>query len=137
MKNLATPCTRLALLSAALAVAPLVHSQTGPQVLQTGPASEASPMFQRHHAMAGIMKNMVQEMGRMQEELEKGEPVPEMRAQMATKMKRMSEMMRRMSGWADRPTMKEPEMRKQYEEMRRQMDEMSKSHSMSDPGRLK
>ena len=80
----------------------------------------------------------------MQEEMEKGEPLPEMRVQMATKMKRMSEMMRRMSemmrrmsGWADLPTMKEPEMRKQYEEMRRQMDEMTKSHSTSNPGRLK
>lgn len=40
---------------------------------------------------------------------------------MAAKMKRMSEMMRRMSGWADRPTMKEPESRRQFDEMRRQM----------------
>lgn len=46
-------------------------------------------------------------------------------------------MMRRMSGWADRPTMKEPEMRRQFEEMRRQMDEMSKSPSMRNPGRSK
>ena len=137
MKNLATACMRLALLSAVLAVAPLVHSQTNPPVLPTWPAGEASPLFQRHHAMAGIMKDMVREMSGMQEEMEKGAPAPDMRRQMAAKMKRMSEMMQRMSGLADRPTMKEPEARKQYEEMRRQMDEMSRSPSMSNPGRSK
>ena len=110
--------------------ASFAQAPAGEAVPRTGPASEASPMFQRYHAMAGLMKDMVQEMSRMQEEMGKGEMTPDARKQMATKMKRMS-------GLADRPTMKEPEMRREYEEMRRQMDEMSKSPSMSNPGRVK
>ena len=85
-------------------------------------------MFQRHHAMAGIMKDMVAEMMRMQKDMAGSEMPPETRKAMAANMKRMSEMMRRMSGWADRPTMKEPEMHKQFQEMQRQMDEMSRAH---------
>lgn len=137
-----SPSSRLAgatILATALLAWPAAFAQA-PQseaAPRTGPASEASPLFRRHHAMAGIMKEMMQEMGRMQEEMERGEPTPEMRKQMAADMKRMSEMMRRMSGLADRPTMKEPEARRQYEEMQKQMDEMSKSHSMSNPGRTK
>ncbi len=104
---------------------------------RTGPASEASPMFQRHEAMAGIMKDMVEMMSRMQEEMARADVSPEARKHMAKDMKRMSEMMSRMSGAADRPTMKEPEMRRQFEEMRRQMDEMSKPNSMGDPRKSK
>lgn len=126
--KLFTAHLRIAMLATALLVTPLALSQTGPQVAPTGPASEASPMFQRHHAMAGIMKDMVAEMVRMQEEMGKSEMAPETRKAMATNMRRMSDMMRRMSGWADRPTMKEPEMRKAYQEMRRQMEEMSRAH---------
>jgi type IV secretory pathway VirB10-like protein len=126
MKKIAISRLRIALLSAVLAAAPFAYSQTSPPAPQTGPASEASPMFQRHHAMAGIMKDMVVAMSQMQEEMSRGEPSPEARKQMATKMKRMSQMMRRMSGLADRPTMKEPEMRRQFEQMQRQMDAMSK-----------
>jgi len=139
MNDIATRLAGATILAATLVVTPASFAQApaGEPALRTGPASEASPMFQRHHAMAGIMQDMVQEMSRMQEEMGKGEMTPEMRKQMATKMKRMSEMMRRMSGWADRPTMKEPEMRRQLEEMRRQMDGMSKSHSMNNPGRSK
>ena len=119
------------ILAFALAASTASYAQAPPggATPRTGPASEASPMFQRHHAMAGIMKDMVKEMVSMQEEMDKAEWTPEMRRQMAVKMKRMSGMMRRMSGWADRPTMKEPEMKRQYEEMRRHMDEMSKSHA--------
>ena len=124
------------LAGATVVAAVLASSHTSlAQAPPTGPASEASPMFQRHHAMAGIMKDMVQEMSRMQEEMGKGESTPEGRKAMAVKMRRMSEMMRRMSGWADRPTMKEPEMRRQFEEMRRQMDGMPTSHSMADPAK--
>lgn len=127
------------ILAAALVVSPasLAQAPASQAAPRTGPASEASPMFQRHHAMAGIMKDMVQEMNRMHADMGKGEMTPEARKQMAAKMKRMSEMMRRMSGWADRPTMKEPEMRRQFEEMRKQMGEMSKPNSMGDPGRSK
>ena len=87
--------------------------------------------------MAGIMKDMVQEMNRMAEEMGSNENTPLMRRQMAANMKRMSEMMRRMSGWADGPVMREPEMRRQFEEMRRQMDDMAKPNAASEAGRSK
>ena len=130
--NVAAP--RLAgamILAFALAAAPSSFAQSpgGAAGPRTGPASEASPIFQRHHAMAGIMKDMVQEMSRMTEEMGASESTPATRKQMAEKMKRMSEMMRRMSGWADGPVMREPQMRRQLEEMRRQMDDMSKPGS--------
>lgn len=123
MKDIATRLAGAAILAATLAASPPSFAQAPAREAapRTGPASEASPMFQRHHAMAGIMKDMVTEMSRMQEEMGKGEPAPAARKQMAVKMKRMSEMMRRMSGWADRPTMKEAEMQGQLQEMRRQM----------------
>lgn len=137
MKDNTARLAGAAFLAAALVSSPASSAQppAGETAPRTGPASEASPMFQRHHAMAGIMKDMVREMSRMQEEMGKGELTPQMRNLMTTNMKRMSEMMRRMSGSIDRPTMKEPEMRRQFEEMRRQMDEMSRSHSMSDPAK--
>ena len=111
------------ILAAMLAASPASFAQApaSEAAPRTGPASEASPMFQRHHAMAGIMKDMVQEMSRMQEEMDRGAATPEQARRMAAKMKRMSEMMRRMSGWADRPTMKQPEFQRQLDEMRRQM----------------
>jgi len=71
---------------------------------------------------------MAAEMKHMQQDMDRGEMPPEARKAMAANMKRMSTMMARMSGWADRPTMKEPAMRKEFDDMRRQMDEMSKSH---------
>ena len=101
-------------------------AQSVPEAPRTGPASEASPMFQRHHAMAGIMQDMVKEMSRMQERMSAGPTDAAAQREMAARMKRMSGMMQRMAGWADRPTMSEPEMRKRYEMMRREMDEMKK-----------
>lgn len=132
--------TRLAgatLLVAALATSSALWAQAPavPSASRTGPASEASPMFQRHHAMAGIMKDMVQEMSRMQEDVGKGEMTRDERKRMSVKMKKMSDMMRRMSGWADAPIMREPEMRRQFDAMRRHMDEMPKSHSMGSSGK--
>ena len=125
MNSFSKRAAQSALLAAAFATATVACAQS-PTPPQTGPAAEASPMFQRHHAMAGIMKDMLQEMSGMQEDMTKGDLSPEM----AIKMKRMSQMMRRMSGWADRPTMKEPEMRRLAEEMCKQMQEMAKSRSM-------
>ena len=139
MNDITTRLSGATILAAALVASPVSFAQApaGEAVPWTGPASEASPLFQRHHAMPGIMKDMGVEMGRMQEELSKGELSPEARKQMAAKMKRMSEMMQRMSGLQDRPTMKEPEMERQFEQMSREMDEMSKSHPMADSGRSK
>jgi hypothetical protein len=139
MKDITARLAGAMILAAALASLPASFAQApaGEAAPRTGPASEVSPMFQRHHAMAGIMKDMVQEMSRMQEEVGKGDLSPPMRKQMATNMKKMSQMMRRMSGAVDRPTMKEAEMRRLSEDMHRQMDQMSQSHSMSDPGKVK
>ena len=111
---------------AALTLPALSTAQPLSEAPRTGPASEASPMFQRHHAMAGIMQDMVKEMSRMQEQMSAGPPSAEAQREIAAKMKRMSRMMQRMAGLADRPTMSEPEARKQYEKMRREMDEMKK-----------
>ena len=107
--------------------APLANAQASTP--PTGAASEASPMFQRHHAMAGLMNDMGEQMRRMQEDMASFDQLPpEARKHMAEDMRRMSRLMRRMSGWADRPTMKEAEMRRQYEEMRREMEAMSRAH---------
>lgn len=131
MDKIITRLSGATLLALALVTSPtaLAQAPAGASPPRTGPASEASPIFQRHHAMAGIMKDMVQEMSRMHEEVG-SEMTPEDRKRMAVKMKQMSDMMRRMSGWADGPVMREPEMRRQFDAMRRQMDEMPKSHSM-------
>lgn len=139
MKHIAIRLASATLLAAALAFSPASFAQASAAETtpRTGPASEASPTFQRHHAMAGIMKDMVREMSRMQEAMGRGDLTPQMRKLMATNMKGMAEMMRRMSGSIDRPTMKEPAMRRQLEEMRRQMDEMSRSHSMSAPAKAR
>ena len=132
MNDIASRLAGATMFAVALAASPAVLAQAPvtEATQRTGPASEASPMFQRHHAMAGIMQDMIQEMSRMQVDMGKSEMTPEARKRMAARMKRMSEMMRRMSGWADRPNMKEPEMRRQFEGMRKQMDQMSKSNSM-------
>ena len=99
-------------------------------VTPTGPASEASPMFQRYHAMAGVMKQMTDEMARMQGDMANADKMtPEGRTRMAADMKRMAKMMRRMSGLADRPSMSDPQAKKEFDDMRREMDAMSKSHA--------
>ena len=118
----------LALACGALTLPMLSTAQPLSETPRTGPASEASPLFQRHHAMAGIMQDMEKEMARMQEEMAAGPPTPEAQHDMAVKMKRMARLMQRMSGLADRPTMETREMQRQYERMRREMDEMKKGH---------
>lgn len=129
MNNSAMRLPGATILAAMLAASPVSFAQASAragEAPRTGPASEASPMFQRHHAMAGIMKDMVWAMSGMQEELDRGAATPEQARRMAAQMKRMSEMMRRMSGWADRPTMKQPEFQRQFDEMRREMMAMEK-----------
>ena len=119
----------LAVVALAVSV-PLVAIAQQAEAPRTGPASEASPLFRRHHAMGGIMKQMVDEMQRMQGDMANLDKLPpESRKQMAQDMKRMAAMMNRMSGLADRPTMSEPEAKKQLDEMRRDMDAMSRSHA--------
>ena len=56
---------------------------------------------------------------------------------MAKDMKRMSHMMSRMSGAADRPTMGEPEMRRQFDAMRAEMARMKQSPDAGKPARSK
>jgi hypothetical protein len=88
----------------------------------TGPGYEISPELQRYREMAGLMRDMSQLMSKMQERMAKGEMSPEAQKRMQRQLQEMSDMMRRLAGLADRPTMGDPETRKQTEEMRRQMD---------------
>ena len=94
----------------------------------TGPAYEVSPEVRRFREMAGLMRDMSQQMNRMQESMANGEMSPESRTRMQQQLKAMSELMRRMSGLADRPSMSDPETKKQTESMRRQMKEMMQAH---------
>ena len=120
--------------AATLVTSPVSSAQpAGNPAPRTGPASEASPMFRRYQAMAAIMKDMVEMMSRMHEEMTQADASPEARKHMAKDMKRMSEMMSRMSGAADRPTMGEPEMRRQFDEMRAEMARMKQSHDAGKP----
>jgi len=90
----------------------------------TGPGYEVTAEMQRYREMAGVMRDMSQQMNRMQESMAKGEMSPERRARMQQQLKAMSELMTRMAGLADRPSMNDPETRKQTGEMRQQMDNM-------------
>ena len=87
MNDIGSRLAGATILAAALVVSPtsIAQAPASQAAPRTGPASEASPMFQRHHAMAGIMKDMVQEMNRMHADMGKGEMTPEARQQMAAK----------------------------------------------------
>ena len=93
----------------------------------TGPGYEKSQMLNRYQKIAEMMRDMSQEMTRMQEEMAKGDVTVAMHKQMSQRLKQMSMIMRRMSGLYDRPGMKgkdDPEMNRQMEEIRKQMDAM-------------
>ena len=99
------------------------------EALQTGPASEASPLFRRFHEMPKLMDSMAAEMVRMQREMQAGPLAPEAERDMASRMETMARMMRRMSGLADRPSMTDAEAKREYEQMQREMDAMEKAHA--------
>ena len=99
----------------------------------SGPTSQ-NGMSQHHRMQYQMMKDMTQEMGRMTEQMSKGELTPEQRKQMARRMALISTMMQRMSGLAARPAMRAPEWQKQMGEMRKQMDGMMSNPQMAPAG---
>ena len=96
---------------------------------QTGPASEASPMFRRYHDMPKLMESMAGEMARMQHEMEAGPLAPDAAREMAGRMETMARMMRRMSGLADRPSMTDADAKREYDQMQREMETMENAHA--------
>jgi hypothetical protein len=93
-----------------------------------GPGYEVTEEMRRYRGMAGVMRDMSQQMNRMQERMAQSDMSPEMRKRMKQQLKEMSDLMGRMAGLADRPSMSDPEMRKHTEEMRKQMDAMMRAH---------
>jgi len=137
MRHFTIKALSTSLLAAGLLMPPFLHAQTA-QGAKPGPSltgAEASPLMQRYQQMGAIMKEMMAEMAKMQEQTGKENITPEMQKKMSADMKRMSNVMTRMSGLADRPAMKDAESRKQIEQMRKQMDAMSKDPSMKTPGK--
>lgn len=90
----------------------------------TGPGYEVTAEMQRFREMAGLMRDMSQQMNRMQESMAKGAMSPERQKRMQQQLKEMSDMMTGMAGLADRPSMNDPETRKQTDEMRQRMGSM-------------
>ena len=131
MKRIITIAIPFALALAAPASGPSALAQgmsgkMGPS-RTTGPGYEASAEMQRYREVAGLMRDMSQQMNKLQEGMVKGEMSPERRKRMQEQLKEMSDMMARMSGLADRPAMNDPETRKQTGEMRKQMDNMMRA----------
>jgi len=89
-----------------------------------GPGYEVTAEMQRFREMAGLMRDMSQQMNRMQESMAKGAMSPERQKRMQQQLKEMSDMMTGMAGLADRPSMNDPETRKQTDEMRQRMGGM-------------
>ena len=84
---------------------PLASKAQAPTHLapQTGPASEASPLFRRYHDMPRLMASMSDVMVQMQREMQAGPLSAEAERDMAKRMETMARLMKRMSGLADRP----------------------------------
>lgn len=98
----------------------------------TVPASaqiSASPIWQDtphqyHQRLSEIMKDMINLMGRMANDMSRGDLTPGQRQQIAQEMARMSTMMRRISGLVARPALKEADWQRQMDQMRKEMEEM-------------
>lgn len=103
----------------------------GPVAAQSGAASTRDSTSQHHRMLQQMMKDMTTEMAGMTEAMSKGDLNPQIRSQMADRMRRMSGLMRRMSGLASRPAMSEPEAEKQMEQMRKSMDRMMRDPVMA------
>lgn len=88
------------------------------------PGYEVTAEMQRYREMAGLMRDMSQQMDKIQQGMAQGEMSPQRQQRMRQQLSEMSEIMYRMSGLADRPSMNDPEIRRQTEQMRRQMDNM-------------
>lgn len=103
----------------------------------TTPGYEADPGLQRHHRMSELMNQMQAQVGVMSKRMADPKLTAKQRKAMAEDMKRMASMMHRMSGLADRPSMKEPEARKQLDAMANGMAAMQKRHEQYGPAATK
>lgn len=90
----------------------------------TGPYWGGS-VTQHHQWIYRMMKDMTDQMGKMNGLMLRGELTPDQRRQTAQRMRQMSTMMRRLSGLEARPAIGEGKWKKQTDQMRRQMDEMT------------
>ena len=98
-------------------------------------AARQTGVSEHHQMMAGMMKDMSEEMNKMMEQMAGGKATPEQSKQMSQRMESMSKVMHRMSGLYSRPAMKGPEMQKQMDQMRKQMGEMPHDSSMKSPAK--
>jgi hypothetical protein len=80
---------------------------------------------QHHQWIYRMMKDMTDQMEKMNELMLRGDLTPDQRRQTAQRMRQMSTMMRRLSGLEARPAIGEGKWKKQTDQMRRQMDEMT------------
>ncbi|MGB5080365.1 MAG: hypothetical protein WBO23_06450 [Burkholderiales bacterium] len=128
MRRLITVGIPFALVLAASASGPPALAQGMPGKMDagrtTGPGYEVTAEMQRYREMAGVMRDMSRQMNKMQESMATGEMLPERRKRMQQQLKEMSDVMSRMAGLADRPSMNDPDTRKQTGEMRKQVDDM-------------
>lgn len=92
------------------------------------PASADGPSTPQQ--MPGMMHDMSTEMGRMSEEMSKGDMTMGMQKRMGTRMKEMSGMMGKMSGMMGKG-MTDTDMQKQMEQMRKRIDDMMKEPSVA------
>jgi len=94
----------------------------------SGPGYETSQDMQRYREMSGLMRDMSQQMNKMQTAMAKGTMSADQQKRMQQQLKEMSELMTRMAGLQDRPSMNDSESKRQAEEMRKQMDKMMRAN---------
>ena len=128
MKRIITIALPFALALATSVSGPSALAQGAPGKMDTarttGPGYEVTAEMQRYREVAGLMRDMSQQMNKLQEAMGKSEMSPERRKRMQQQLKEMSGLMTGMAGLADRPAMNDPQVTKQTEVMRKQMDNM-------------
>lgn len=85
---------------------------------------ELDVVNQHHQMMYQMMSDMTAQMGKMTEQMSRGELTPEQRKQMADRMELMATIMRRLSSLEARPWIKHADFQKRIDDMRKKMDEM-------------
>ena len=128
MKRTITFAISLALVLAASAPGSmaLAHGMSGNMGAgrMTGPGYEVTAEMQRFREMAGLMRDMSQQMNKDAGEHGERRNVAREPKRMQQQLMEMSDMMTGMAGLADRPSMNDPELKKQTDEMRQRMGSM-------------
>ena len=101
----------------------------------TGPGYEVTAEMRHYREVAGLMRDMSRQMNKLQESMAKGAMSPERQKRMQRQLKEMSAIMAGMSGLTDRPSMNDPDVRKQTGEMRKQMDNLMQAQPWRQPAR--